>query len=72
MVDCEALVGAGSAPGVSIASVAVAVPGDHLAQLRAHQPPVIARVREGKTMIDVRSVDPADDPILINALRTLC
>jgi hypothetical protein len=29
-------------------------------------------VREGKTMIDVRSVDPADDPILINALRTLC
>lgn len=72
VVDCEALVGAGSAPGVSIASVAVAVPGDHLAQLRAHQPPVIARVREGKTMIDVRSVDPADDPILINALRTLC
>jgi L-seryl-tRNA(Ser) seleniumtransferase len=71
MQDSAALVGAGSAPGVSIASVAVVVPGDHLARLRAHQPPVIARVREGETLLDLRSVDPADDPVLINALRSL-
>jgi L-seryl-tRNA(Ser) seleniumtransferase len=70
--DSEALVGAGSAPGTTISSVALTVPGDHLARLRAHHPPVIARVSEGITVIDLRSVDPADDPILIEALRSLC
>ncbi len=69
--ESAALVGAGSAPGVSISSVAVTVPGDHLARLRHHRPPVIARVSEGATVIDLRSVDPADDPVLIDALRSL-
>jgi L-seryl-tRNA(Ser) seleniumtransferase len=71
VVDSEALIGAGSAPGTSIASVALSIPGDHLAGLRTHKPPVIARVSEGHTLIDLRSVDPSDDPVLIHALNSL-
>ena len=64
----DALPGAGSAPGAVIASFGIAVPGDHLARLRAATPPVIARAREGTTYLDLRTVDPADDAHLAAAL----
>ncbi len=67
----DSLPGAGSAPGTTIASVAVVIDGDHLAALRAHTPPVIARVRGGRTVLDVRSVDPGDDHHLLTALAAL-
>ena len=66
-----ALPGAGSAPGVTMPSFGLVVRGDHLAALRAHATPVIARVRDGRTFIDLRSVDPRDDAIVTAALRTL-
>ena len=61
VVDTEALPGAGSAPGVTMPSAGIALDGDHLAALRAHDPPVIGRSRDGRTFLDLRSVDPADD-----------
>ena len=64
----DALPGAGSAPGAVIASFGIAVPGDHLARLRAATPPVIGRAREGTTYLDLRTVDPADDAHLAAAL----
>jgi L-seryl-tRNA(Ser) seleniumtransferase len=64
-----ALPGAGSAPGVTMASFGIAVDGDLLADLRAHQPPVIARARDSRTMLDLRSVAPSDDVVIIDALR---
>ena len=33
-----------------------------------HDPPVIARVHDGRTICDLRTVDPADDPVLAKAL----
>ncbi|CAB4894299.1 unannotated protein [freshwater metagenome] len=63
-----ALPGAGSAPGVTMPSYGVVLQGDHLAALRNHATPVIARVREGLTFIDLRSVDRDDDPILVAAI----
>lgn len=69
VVDTLALPGAGSAPGVTMPSAGIAVDGDLLAELRAHQPPVIARTRDGRTVLDLRSVDPADDPVVVDALR---
>jgi len=66
-----ALPGAGSAPGATIPSYGLAVDGDHLAALRDQQTPIIARVREGVTYIDLRGVDPADDPLLGAALDSL-
>ena len=71
VVDCLALPGAGSTPGVTIPSRGISMSGDHLHALREHQPPVIARVADQHTMIDLRSVLPDDDSILISALRAL-
>lgn len=68
-VSMESLPGAGSAPGVTMPSFGVEVAGDLLAALRRHDPPVIARSRDGRTMLDLRSVAPADDATVIDALR---
>jgi L-seryl-tRNA(Ser) seleniumtransferase len=64
----ESLPGAGSAPGATIPSAGIVLPGDHLDRLRAHRPPVIARVRDGETVLDLRTVEPADDDVVIDAV----
>jgi L-seryl-tRNA(Ser) seleniumtransferase len=65
----ESLPGAGSAPGVTMPSYGVELDGDLLDQLRRHDRPVIARSRDDLTMLDLRSVDPADDTTIIAALN---
>ena len=67
-VATDALPGAGSAPGATIPSFGVRVAGDHLAALRAHDPPVIARARDGATVLDLRAVEAADDIVVVEAL----
>ncbi len=71
VVDCQAVPGGGTLPGVEIPSAGVAVPGDHAQALRAASPPIIARVAEGRTLCDLRTVDPGDDAHLAGALRAL-
>jgi len=71
VVDCESVPGAGSVPGVTIPSAGVALEGDHTGALRAADPPVIARVAEGRTVADLRTVDPGDDPVLAKALAAV-
>jgi L-seryl-tRNA(Ser) seleniumtransferase len=67
-----AVVGAGAAPGATIPSQAVVIPGDKSAELRHARPfPIIARVSEGSTWIDLRSVDATDDDHIIGALSLL-
>ena len=63
-----ALAGAGSLPGQEIPSAGVELDGDYAAALRAHDPPVIARVNEQTTVIDLRTVDPADDAVVAAAV----
>lgn len=63
-----ALPGAGSAPGVTMPSYGVVLDGDHLASLRGHVKPVIARSRDQRTTLDLRAVSSADDAVLIDAL----
>ena len=65
---CDSLPGAGSVPGAAIASFAIEIDGDHTTVLRNHSVPIIARVRDDTTMLDVRTIDPADDDIVIEAL----
>jgi L-seryl-tRNA(Ser) seleniumtransferase len=67
-VDTVAVAGAGSLPGLDIPSAGVAVAGDVTAMLRSHDPPVIARTRDGRTLLDLRTVDPADDAVVAKAL----
>jgi L-seryl-tRNA(Ser) seleniumtransferase len=67
-VALEALPGAGSLPGRTIASFGVAVPGDHAELLRRLPSPVVARVTDSTTLLDLRSVDPGDDDAVLAAL----
>ena len=68
VVETDALPGAGSAPGITMPSIALAVAGDRLDELRRFDPPVIARTRDGRTLLDLRSVDPVDDAVVGHAL----
>ena len=67
-VDTVAIAGAGSLPGLDIASAGIAVDGDVTDALRGHDPPVIARAHDGRTLLDLRTVDPADDPVVAKAV----
>ena len=69
VVPSEAIPGAGSAPGATMLSVAISVRGDLLSALRAAQPPVVARARDGATLLDLRTVHPSDDAHLVSVLR---
>ena len=71
VVDTVAVAGGGSVPGQDVPSAGVAVDGDHAATLRAGDPPVVARVHEGMTVCDLRTVDPADDVVLSSLLGAL-
>ncbi len=64
----QALPGAGSAPGVTMPSAGVVIDGNLLDELRRHRLPVIARSRDDRTSLDLRSVDPADDSAIVAAL----
>jgi L-seryl-tRNA(Ser) seleniumtransferase len=71
VVDVDSLVGAGSAPGSTIASIGIALGGDHRAALRSHTTPVITRTVGNTTFIDMRSIAPADDHVVVAALSRL-
>jgi L-seryl-tRNA(Ser) seleniumtransferase len=71
VVATDALPGAGSSPGATMPSAGVALDGDRLAALRAHVPPVVARVEGRRTIVDLRSVAPADDAVLEAAIAAL-
>ena len=64
-----ALAGAGSLPSQEIPSAGIELDGDLAASLRAFDPPVIARVNTGTTVVDLRTVDPADDQVVAEAIR---
>ena len=69
--DSAAAVGGGGAPGLELASAAVSLPADLAVPLRSGQPvrrgsmpAVVGRLEEGRLLLDLRAVDPADDDLL--------
>jgi L-seryl-tRNA(Ser) seleniumtransferase len=70
-VTTEAAVGGGGAPGVRLASAAVALPAELAAPLRTGEPAVVGHVTEGRLLLDLIAVDPADDDQLGDAVRRL-
>ncbi|MEM8922801.1 MAG: L-seryl-tRNA(Sec) selenium transferase [Actinomycetota bacterium] len=68
-VDTEAVPGGGTLPTVTMPSAGLHVEGDHTEALRQRDVPVIARVDEGTTVLDLRTVDPDHDEELIAALH---
>lgn len=65
----DSIPGAGSAPGATIASTGIVINGDHLTKLRMNETPIIARVKDNKTFLDLRTIQPEDDKIVAQALR---
>ncbi len=61
VVNVASTPGGGTLPGVEIPSAGIAVEGDQRNTLRNRQHPIIARVIEGRTVIDLRTVHQDDD-----------
>ncbi len=71
VVETVAVTGGGTLPGTEIPSVGVALDGDLRAGLRAAAVPVIARVVEDRTVLDLRTVEPDQDPLVAAAVTAL-
>ncbi len=76
VVDTEAFAGGGTLPLAPIASAGVAfVPAGGataaLARLRAAAPPLVARIDAARVVIDLRTIEPADDVRVAGALAAL-
>jgi L-seryl-tRNA(Ser) seleniumtransferase len=74
-VATEAAVGGGGAPGVPLPSVAVSLSASLALPLRAGQPvrrgsmpAVVGRIDDGRLLLDLRAVAPADDAALAAAV----
>jgi L-seryl-tRNA(Ser) seleniumtransferase len=69
--------GAGSAPGSELPTALLAVECEGLtaqevdARLRAHKPPIVARIERDRVVIDLRTVPPDDDAVIGGALESL-
>lgn len=74
MVESRGYLGGGTLPGQEIASIAVALPGDAdgvAAALRRGDPPIVPRIEAGRVLLDLRTIAPGEDEIVIAAVRTL-
>ena len=73
----EAAFGGGTSPEKLFESRALSVtdrttPADTLAEsLRRQSPPVIGRVERGRVILDLRSIQPEEDPIVARALHAM-
>ncbi|MDH5503078.1 MAG: L-seryl-tRNA(Sec) selenium transferase [Acidimicrobiia bacterium] len=73
VIGSESLLGAGSVPGMSVPSPVLHVtgPADQLwAESLGLERPLVGRREAGNFLIDLRSVDPADDEVVVSTLRT--
>jgi len=77
LCDGESVIGGGAAPSAVlptrlIALTHIGLSADELsARLRANAPPVIARVEEGRVLLDLRTVFPEQDAPLTTVLASL-
>ncbi len=72
-VPCSSLVGGGAAPGWDLPSHGVAVASaigadELLSRLRGNDPPIVARIEQGRVLLDVRTVFPAEEAEIVTAL----
>ena len=71
VIDTVTVAGGGTLPGTEIESVGIAVDGDQRRRLRLAPVPVIARMADGRTVIDLRTVEPDQDALVAAAFAGL-
>jgi len=75
LLDGESVIGGGAAPSAMLSTRLLAltcaeISADELsARLRSFRPPVIARVEEGRVLLDLRTVFPEQDEVVVRALE---
>ncbi len=73
LVSGESVIGGGATPEQSIPTCLIAVASDDVvaleARLRRGDPPVIARIENGRLLLDLRTVFPEEEPELAAALQ---
>jgi L-seryl-tRNA(Ser) seleniumtransferase len=73
-LECAAYVGGGGLPRARIPSIAVAIATQNpellAARLREESPPIVARIDDGRVLLDLRTIAPeSDDPVIASAAR---
>jgi len=74
-IDGESLIGGGAAPSAVLPTCLLALRSDRLsaaeisARLLAFDPPIVSRVEEGRVLLDLRTVFPEQDQVVLEALR---
>jgi L-seryl-tRNA(Ser) seleniumtransferase len=70
--ESDAYLGGGALPRARIPSIAVAIrtesPQDLTASLRMGHPPIIARIESGRVLLDLRTIAPEEDQLVISTL----
>jgi len=73
--DGESVIGGGAAPSATLPTALLAITREGLsadecsARLRASDPPIIARVEDGRVLLDLRTVFPEQDDIIAQSLK---
>jgi L-seryl-tRNA(Ser) seleniumtransferase len=77
IIDGESVIGGGAAPSAVLPTRLLAATREGLsadeisARLRSSEPPIVARVEEGRILLDLRTVFPEQDEKVIAALQAL-
>jgi L-seryl-tRNA(Ser) seleniumtransferase len=77
ILDGESVIGGGAAPTATLPTRLLALTHRNLsadelsAAFRSFDPPIVARVEEGRVLLDLRTVFPAQDEILASAMAAL-
>ncbi len=77
LLDGESVIGGGAAPSAVLPTRLIALTHEGLSadelcsRLRSTTPPIIARVEEGRVLLDLRTVFPSQDITLATALASL-
>jgi L-seryl-tRNA(Ser) seleniumtransferase len=78
VVSSTSVVGGGSAPGATLPTFVIAMSCESrsadelLAKLRSNDPPLVARVEDGRVLVDLRTVFPVQDDAVADALARNC
>ena len=77
IIDGQSVIGGGAAPSAVLPTRLLAITSERLspdelsAHLRGSNPPIITRLEAGRVMIDLRTVFPEQDELVVNSIRQL-
>jgi len=75
--ESQSVLGGGAAPGSTLPTRVIAVKSDSMkadelcARLRQSQTPIIARVEDERVVLDLRTVEPAQEAAILDAIESM-